>query len=336
MKHLLFVIFCASSIVCSAQTPQQFMDSILKRTKEISYYANDTNWKKLEKEVKKSVKNADSLDDIIPACEILLNGIRDHHGRLLRNSNYTNFANFNDFENARFHDTREFKREDWPVINDLEARFSYQLLPNNIAYLKVVGVGGQVNGQEESERIRNAVIELADQGAEEWILDLRYNSGGNVNVMLSGLAPLLDSGTVATIKNSDGEHYGKAEIKNGNFWYFEVNAFHLDDKTTIVNPKIAILTSRWTASSGELTAIAFKQQENTLFFGEPTGGYTTNTSWEPIGESLSLVIATGVFCDRLGNPYEENFAPDILFPFEINLPLDEDPCIEQAVNWLIE
>lgn len=325
------LLYCFSGF---CQTPQDIMDSIVEKTKEISYYSNETDWDSLEKEIYESIAITESLDDIIPACEILLNGIRDHHGRIKRNSDYSDFANFTDYKNARFSDDREFKSENWHIINDLEARFSYQMLQNNTAYLRVVGIGPQLNGQEESERIRKAVLELNEKGAEKWIIDLRYNSGGNINVMLSGLAPLLDTGTVASIGNSDGEMFGNAEIKDGNFWYFEVNAFPINDTTQLHPSQIAVLTSRWTASSGELAAIAFKSQDNTRFFGEATGGYTTNTSWEPIGSSLSLVIATGVFCDRTGTAYDENFTPDVEIPFIVKTPMNEDACIEAALQWL--
>ena len=135
--------------------------------------------------------------------------------------------------------------------------------------------------------------------------------------MLSGLAPLFDTRSIVSIQDQNEDTQITAEIKNGNFWYAGVNAFDINNPVKIGNPKIAILTSRWTWSSGEFVAVAFKGQKNTKFFGEETGGSTTNNGWEVINNEIALVMSTGIYCDRMGNIYEENVKPEKEIAFEV-------------------
>jgi len=55
--------------------------------------------------------------------------------------------------------------------------------------------------------------------------------------------------------------------------------------------KVAVLLSRYTVSSGEVVAVSFKGRENTKFFGEATGGYTTVNGYDLIDEELVLIIS---------------------------------------------
>jgi len=339
MKYILTILIVVISNFGSGQTMdpdlKSILDTVILRTKESSYYSQTVNWDSLETKIYQSAEGADELDDLKPAFTDLINGIRDHHGRIMKTSDYSLLASFTDHKNSRSTDDRKYDSETWTLVNNLESRFEYSVLSDSIGYLKVVAVGSNVDGQTEAERIRAAIRELHELNVNHWIIDLRYNAGGNVNVMLSGLAPLLNSGVVASIQMSDKQIQGTAEIKNGNFWYFGINAFELTDQLRINNPKIAVLTSRWTASSGELVAVAFKEQDRTLFLGESTGGYTTNTGWNVINNEIALIIGTGVFCDRKGNSYDQNVPSDVEIVFEVETDKFKDKGIDEAVKWLL-
>ncbi len=109
----------------------------------------------------------------------------------------------------------------------------------------------------------------------------------------------------------------------------------MTDEPKINDAKIAILISRWTVSSGEFVSVAFKGQKNTKFFGEETGGYTTNTSWEIIDEKIILSISTGIYCDRNGIKYPDNVKPDIKSEFKVENNLSKDKGIKIATEWLL-
>ena len=339
MKNFLFILIVMASNLVYGQSTEtkemaQVLDAVISKSKEISFYSKTVNWDTLSAKMHLSVKNAKKIDELKPALEMLLNELRDHHGTIRKTSDYSIIASFTDAQNSRKTDKRAFDSEIWGIVNDIESRFEYAILPNNIGYLKVVGVGPNLDGQKESERIRNAIKALCKKKVRNWIIDLRYNGGGNINVMLAGLAPLLDTKEVVSIQNEDGNIQATAEIKKGDFWYRGTKAFEMDNKPRIRKAKIAILTSRWTWSSGEFVAVAFKGQKNTRFFGEKTGGFTTNNSWDIINNEIALVISTGVYCDRNGNVYLKYVEPDEEIVFEVESDKEKDKGIIEAVNWL--
>ncbi len=338
MKNILILLIITSANLIYGQSEKthiaQILDSVISKSKEISYYSESVNWASLSTEMHSSAKGARNVNELKPAFEILLNGLRDHHGQIRKLSDYSILASFTDHQNSRKTDDRAFDSEIWGIVNDIESRFEYATLPNNIGYLRVVGVGPNIDGQKEAERIRSAIEELNRNNVTDWILDLRYNGGGNINVMLAGLAPLLDAEKIVSIQNKNGDTQITAEIKKGDFWYAENNVFPIKSKPVIRNPKIAILTSRWTSSSGEFVAVAFKGQKRVKFFGEKTGGYTTNNSWEIINNEIALIISTGIYCDRNGNKYKEYVMPDKEIPFEVEFDKEKDNGIIEVVNWL--
>ena len=338
MKKYVFVVMIVTSNLVLGQSREaeltKILDTVLSRSKEISYYSKTVNWDSLSLKMHKSAKKATTIEDLKPAFEILLNELKDHHGMIRNSTNGSIIAHFTDYKNSRNKNKRTYSSKIWKIVNDVNSRYEYTLLPDKIGYLKIVGVGPNIDGQKEAERIRNSLTELCKSKVNKWIIDLRYNGGGNINVMLAGIAPLLDTKMVIKIQDKNNEIPFTGEIIKNDFWYAGNNVFKIGKKPKIRNPKIAILTSRWTTSSGELIAVAFKGQKNTKFFGEETEGKTTNNSWEIINNEIALVISTGVYCDRNGTVYPENIKPDKEIPFIVEENKEKDIGIIEAINWL--
>lgn len=316
------------------QRAAQILDSVLNRAQEISLYNSNVNWDSLRLDLHKQTSGASSLAELKPAFENLFNELGDKHGNIRTLPDYSILANLTDSKNVRTQDDRHFDQEAWAVVNNVDSRFESEILDDDIGYLKVVGIGGNIDGQSEAERIRSALLDLSSKGIKKWILDFRYNGGGNINVMMAGLAPLFDTTLVLSVQNLDGETQGLAEIRHGNFYYFEINAFPMQDSTSLKNQRIAVLTSRWTVSSGEMLAIGLKGQKNVKFFGERSGGLTTNNSWDVFDNQIVLSLSTGVFCDRNGIQYDQFVEIDQKVEFQIEKNHSMDTGIQAATQWL--
>ncbi len=220
------------------------------------------------------------------------------------------------------------------VINDLSARFSYQLLENKVGYLRVVSIGqGEV--KEQSDQIRLGLINLKKEGVDKWILDLRYNGGGNMEPMLSGLAPLIGEGHIGGSVDADGEERRINKIENGQFNNWGRIACEMTNQPEIdSSEKVAVMLSRYTLSSGEVVAISFKGRPNTTFIGEYSGGYTTGNGFDQISDELILVISGDIYSDRNGKIYERHVDVDISIPFDHKASLQEDLQVKAAIDWL--
>lgn len=338
-KHVLIVILLMGfSLLSQTQKypAKAILDTVIERSKTISFYTDQVDWNALSTQIYQAGQHATQLDELKPALEILFNGLRDHHAQARRATDYSILAHFTDYSNSRKKDQRPRDQKIRNIINNTEARFQYALLPDNIGYLKVVGVGPNVNPKQEATRIREAIETLNAAKVKGWILDLRYNGGGNANVMMSGLEPLFDADKVLTIRSNDGTVLATAEFRDGQFWYYGGNAIIMKESPKIDNPKIAVLLSRWTVSSGEFVAVAFKGQNNSRFFGEFSGGYITNNSWEPVNGELFLAISTGVYADRNGTVYNDYVGVDVPLTFTVTDNLSEDREIIEAISWLID
>ncbi len=335
-KRILFFVFLFY-ITCSfGQTNYTFLvDSVLQKAKETSMYSSTINWDSLTKQVKVKAENAKTIQELKPAFETLINGLRDHHGKIINAKDYSYIAWFTDYKNKRHIDNRKFDNEIWKIVNDTALKFEYKLLNNKVGYLKIVGIGPNVDIQKETEKIRSAVIKLSNNKVNNWIIDLRYNGGGNMYPMVTGLGTLIGDGIVGKLVTSTNDTLFSWRIINGNFIYDVPDVITLKNSPKFKKlPKVAVLTSRWTVSSGEVLATCFKGRPNTKIFGEATGGYTTNNNWEVINEQVILNISTGIYCDRNGNIYDKNIPVDVEIPFEVEKETEKDKCIIEAIKWL--
>lgn len=332
MKFLTISFFLIINTFSFSQDPNiLLLESVFIKTKETSMYRNEINWDSLIIEAYKVF----SSSDLKESYEVLLNGIRDHHGRIIDAHNYSTIAHFTDYKNSRYTDKRTFSDNDWKLMNDTSKHFEFSYLKGQIGYLKLYGIAPNVDIIAESEKIRNGILELAKKPIKGWIIDLRYNTGGNMNPMMAGLGPLIGDGQVGRLVTGNGEVLDNWRIENGNFIYNSLQAVDLPQPLNFKqDQKIAVLTSRWTTSSGELVATTLKNRTNTRFFGEATGGYTTNTGWEYIGNDIILCISTGVFSDREGIVYDKNIPVDVEIPFQITSKIKNDEAIKSAIKWL--
>lgn len=338
MRILITIFLLVIQTTCFCQLEMKtLLDSVIARTKQTSMYSSVVNWDSLEKQVCSKVNNAKTLKELKPAFTALLNGLKDHHARIIDATDYSTLANFTDYENLHHPDNRPRLNDVWKVVNDTALHFEYKMLTGNVAYLKIVGIPPNVDLEKEAKKIRGAVIKLTKMKASSWIIDLRYNGGGNMHPMVTGIASLIGDGKVGSTVDLKGVKQFDWEIKSSNFIYFGTQPINLPNEPKFKNPpKIAVLISRYTVSSGEIVATCLKGRLNTKFFGEASGALTSNNNWEIIDGKVILNISTGIYSDRNGTIYKYNIPVDTEVPFELTNDVEKDKAIILAKNWLID
>lgn len=335
MKQIIlpFILLCLvhSSFAQSADTLKAWFYRGFDLAKEYSLYSNEVNWDSLETELDPVVQKIQDLNDLkIPLTQII-NELKDHHGRFLYQ--FQPWAYMTD-SHSRQKDKRPNDMAKWRAVNYENGGHQTEMLAEEIGYIKVVGVGPQEDIEAVAAQIRNGIANLAEQGAQKWVLDLRYNGGGNMFPMLEGLAPLLGEGAIGGAKMGSGERVAW-QIQNGHFCRGGQCPIDLPPNPEISSDsEVAVLLSRYTVSSGEVVATCFKGRKNTLFIGEASGGYVTETNWAPIGENLVMSIAVSRYMDRWGNVYYENIPVDEEVEFEIVDDFEKDEGIQAALRWL--
>ncbi len=214
--------------------------------------------------------------------------------------------------------------------------------------------GANDNGRADSTQ---TVIRTLDQNSPcGWVLDLRFNPGGQPTAMMAGLNPLIGDTPVSStqhgfggfvdFENSTaylytiGGHAGEYDPSNGQF-YEQVRA---TNPYTLKRPNspVAILTGPLTASAGEWITLGFKGGPVPYrTFGEPTYGVTTVPYGYSFADNGFLNITAGIMEDRLGNLYGGKLTPDqtVIGPsYRTLLPTQAgttpDVVVQAATAWL--
>lgn len=207
----------------------------------------------------------------------------------------------------------------------------------HMAYLSIPGMG---SGHDPTMRafadsMQALIAQLDTETTTGWVLDLRENGGGNCWPMLAGIGPLLGEGVCGYFMGRDGS--------NAQSWAYRDGTSYEQDsaRTSIIRPTyrlkgenvhIAVLTGPATASSGEVTAVAFMGKPNTRHFGQPTAGYATTNSTIRMSDGAMVLLTTSVYGDRNKKSANEQVIPDVIVATEG----EKDAALTAALKWLEE
>jgi len=191
-----------------------------------------------------------------------------------------------------------------------------------------------------AQPLYDQIIDLkSNNKLKGWIIDLRLNTGGNAEPMLLALYDFLGDNIVWGSLDVKKNQLFSYSLDKGNYIF---NIGKKPFKQSYINPKgdllvttkVAIITGAITASSGEVTALAFKGRSNTIFIGGTTSGYTTgNINVDLPFESL-LLLTTSYDSDRNGT-YYERILPDIPVSKQDNFDdLLLDGNIQEAIKFI--
>ena len=178
---------------------------------------------------------------------------------------------------------------------------------------------------------------LDSAGACGWVVDLRQNTGGNLWPMLAGVGPLLGAEVVGSFTNSppgEGWHYRDGRSWSGNSTQPpETLGWGSVPPRRIRNPAapVALLVGRETASSGEMTLLAFRGRPHVRSFGDSTAGYTSSNTNVPLRDGTTLIVTSSYPRDRLGRTYPLIVSPDELVQSD---SAGNDLPLRRAMAWL--
>ena len=326
---LLLLVFAFEAMSQSAGDVSSILDAAIDHARSRSLYRDNVNWEREIPEIRLRAKGARSVDELAPALNYLLSRLKDTHGRFLLNGKPIAYYFDEPTENQKKIDLNV-----WASIQSRSYPFKTEILTGKIGYVRLPGMPMGDNLQMSRE-IRDAVCQAAKRGAAKWIVDLRYNGGGNMYPMMQGIADLIGNGAIGSVVAHDGRKLSTWTIRDSDFYYDEYRAVDLDGGCMPAkDPKIAVLISQYTASSGEAVAVAFKGRPNTRFFGLDTAGLITVTDWTQLGGDLIASISIGYYADRNSNVYRTYVSPDRKIEFLINEAPERDVMIQEAIKWL--
>lgn len=177
-----------------------------------------------------------------------------------------------------------------------EARHIGMIMVNHIA-------------ETTAEEIQNAVLELEEQGAAAYILDLRNNGGGLVE---AGVA-------LARLFLSEGE------IIYQEFKGQPIEVFNVQEQGRFAEITMVVLVNANTASSAEIIAGALQSHQRADLVGSPTYGKTSIQFIYDLQDGSSIHVTSGRW-----------WIPGMDFPLQPDHLVGEDPTGVLALQTAID
>ena len=324
-KNAIFIgLFCSVLSACGGggdggsnnptppqQSPlaQAYLSEVLTIMRENAITRYDVDWGALETEVNQIASNATTISATYPAINRALELINTNHS-FLNSPNGTLVA--------------------YPSTIFCEQVFDMDQ-PNEagIGYVRVDAVSTR-NTQEGNEIATDIQAQIAQRDSPDitaWVVDLRNNLGGNMWPMVAGLGPLFEGSTLGHFIDAD-ENVTPWGYQNGRA-VLQGNAIStVTAPYTLINPlpKIAVLSSRRVASSGEATLIAFQKQFDVRIFGTDSCGLSTGNSSYELSDGSTLFLTTSIMADRDQEKYGERVPVD--------QAVSPENVLAEAIAWL--
>jgi len=222
------------------------------------------NLENIKLELYNKSQNLNSVDEVAPLYEKVFQQLNDHHGGLKYKGKTYGWNNPNSATNAYLKNKIKTNKSTFSKVIDKKTGYIRITGNNDFAFKKVDSLANDI-----ISHINN----INSNKIKGWIIDLRLNTGGNMYPILLGLKEFIGNNVLfGGFRNAQNKPTGNWEIKEGKLL---IDGILLDRKTDLDYPvrtdiPIVILTSCYTASAGEMTALSFIGRNNTFIVGEPT------------------------------------------------------------------
>lgn len=293
------------------------VDAVINNAQLHALNSSLVNWDSLRQVVHESSKTAQSIEDLKPALQIVVDALQDKQAVFYNPTTMLTLAG----------------NQESVTVNS--PGFAFTILENNIRYIRLEHIPYGKDLQVYAQQIRAAVDSLMKGDALPWIVDLRYASGGDLKPLLSGIAPVMDEGLVASTMDNKRKVKDLYTVHNGNFYLNQVAvgkfAPHATDHP---NARVAVLISEHTRGAAEVIAIGLRGRKNTRFFGEATAGQSFGMANIEISKNLAMRFSEMMYVDKKGNEYKGPIRPETKVKFSEASQTSSDTAIAQASLWL--
>ncbi|RNL54099.1 S41 family peptidase [Pedobacter jejuensis] len=340
MKRILAVIFVLSlSLTADAQkkiTPQDsikiFYDNLFSTLKSGYLHKQTINWKLIESQTEQDLRQYNTFQSSLLEIKKLFDKIGATHCNV--------YYKQNKYSATVKNILKEDYSEQWKKKYDTKPAFEVKVINEKYGYILIPAMLsfdiGAKNIHNIAQPLYNKIAAFkAENNIEGWIIDLRFNIGGNSWPMLLALYDFLGDNDIGGSLNEDKKQESKLRLDKGKL-------IEKSKMVSFINPigelldkkKVSILTGIFTASSGEVVALAFKGRPNTNFIGENTYGATTGNIACKLPFNITMALTTSYDSDRNGNYYEK-IVPDIRVSKQDNFDnLSLDKNIQQGIEFI--
>ena len=328
-----FLLNSCGLIAKNSTEPGAYLKRALSIIEGNALNSDNVNWKLVRAKSAEIASESKTPSDTYKAINYALSELKDHHSFLL-DANGKPTPQYSKPE--IFDDRFAGKDAESPFITPEEIISTDKGVIGRVVVAEFGGKRESTESADFSRSLQTKISTIAEKKPIGWIVDLRRNGGGNMWPMLVGIGPLLGSGPLGYF-----ESRGKYQTR----WFYDggragtltkrglenvISKIDNPIKNCRRNAPIAVLIDRYTASSGEAVAIAFKGLPNTRFFGERSAGLSTANGPFELADGAVIWLTTGVDLDRDKAKYYSGVTPDVT----VKTSATEDKVVEAASSWI--
>lgn len=330
---LLLPFFAKAQTMSTSDSIHFFYDQLFEQLEANYLYKHDVDWEGIKPYIKKEALKAATFEVALELCPTVFDTIKGDHVILFTENNMYKGTLERVLTKEDFHPS-------FLQLMEKQPSFEVKVLEDNYGYVFIPGMlmldATKQELEERAQLIYDAILDAnEDRDIKGWIIDLRYNIGGNANVMIAGLYHLLGDNTTYLFLDVD---------KNLKTWTgFDQGTFYHNNEVMIetkirskpnTEVPVALITSVTTASAGEDVVLAFRGRKNIVVVGEESYGYTTaNDLFDlPFGNTIAITLSYAT--DRTAK-YTKTIVPDIAIVKEANFEdLTKDKNIMEAIKFI--
>jgi hypothetical protein len=291
-----------------ADSPRKLLNAAIDVVQRNSVWRDTVSWKQLLPEVRELAAGAQRDDEVYAAIAYLVRRMGDNHSSFIP-----------------------------PVASSaMRAAGAANPLPDvkivetDVGYVRMEGYSGieRTALARYANAVHSRLLAVRPAARCGWIIDLRANTGGNMNPMLAALRPFLGESTLGYFVYATSRQPWSA-VTASDVHGIPRPTQQLDD---LGEAPVAVLTGPRTASSGEIIAISFRGRARTRSFGQPTGGFSTANRMFPLPGGSMVNLTTAIDADRKGVKFGHAVPPDEVVP--AHEPSQPDATRNAAMAWV--
>jgi hypothetical protein len=260
--------------------------------------------------------DAGTYSDCYLAITYLLESLGDHHSFLMTPQEVKGWEGNSSEQSA-------------------DIKYPYCKIVDRCGYIHVPYFhdGNPLHIRAYADTLQSCLGKLDSSNIKGWIIDLRENTGGNMEPMLAGLGPIFNAEKLGSLVDVNGKKES---------WSYKDGTYFWENKgiLTVTSPvklshqlPIAVLISSQTGSSGECVVISFIGNRMTRTFGQPTWGLTTGNGSFDLSDGARMMLASTRMADRNGKVYTGRIVPDEILEQKKNANSDNE--INMAIHWIL-
>lgn len=273
-----------------------YLDRATTLFREQHINSSKMDWPALTQRAYAAASGAKTSADTYPAIQLIIRELGEKH------------TNFIDPDRAKAATTGRPSGKAVP---------SPLLLPEAVRLANGIGVirlyafmGSSEQGKVYADAGQAKIAQLKAAGVCKFVLDLRFDQGGNMYPMLNAVNGLLHDGVLGTFEDAHG-NFTPWVLRDGQATVgAQMDSAPVPTAPTSNVPPVAVLLGPMTISAGEYTAMSFEGRAHTRFFGSPSGGFVTANHVVPLSDGAAIVMTGAWGLDRTGKKYLEAIDPD--------------------------